>query len=205
MFPTLPQSVQHELEQLAQRYGQPLVHTADLEANDLFDPLNKTDRYGEVCMVVRRKNGRLLTMIKTFYPKEAYRLPTGGINYGESIHDALLRETSEETGLHVNINRFLAAVAYRVPAVNTQPLFYTFAFLLDEVSGTLGVIDETERIEAFREIEPAELSALAASLEAVKDEYSDEIDGLWNDWGDFRAVIHRVVWEALEKKSSQAE
>jgi ADP-ribose pyrophosphatase YjhB (NUDIX family) len=205
MFPTLPQSVQHELEQLAQRYGQPLVYTADLGANDLFDPLNKTDRYGEVCMVVRRKNGRLLTMTKTFYPKGAYRLPTGGINYGESIHDALLRETNEETGLQVNINRFLAAIAYRVPNVNPQPLFYTFAFLLDEVSGTLGAIDETERIEAFREIEPAELPEVAAFLEAVKNEYSDEIDGIWKDWGHFRAVIHRVVWEALEKWSSQSE
>ncbi len=200
MFPTLPPSVQHELEQLAQRYGQPLVYTSSLRANDLFDPLNKTDRYGEVCMVVRRKNGRLLTMIKTFYPKGAYRLPTGGINYGESIHDALLRETNEETGLQVTINRFLAAVAYRVPAVNTQPLFYTFAFLLDEVNGTLGAIDETERIEAFREIEPAELSTLATFLEAVKNEYSDEIDGIWNDWGHFRAVIHRTVWEALDRQ-----
>lgn len=199
MFPTLPQSVQHELEQLAQRYGQPLVYTADLGANDLFDPLNKTDRYGEVCMVVRRKNGRLLTMTKTFYPKGAYRLPTGGINYGESIHDALLRETHEETGLQVNINRFLAAIAYRVPVVNTQPLFYTFAFLLDEVNGTLGAIDETERIEAFREIEPAELPTLATFLEAVKNEYSEEIDGIWNDWGHFRAVIHRAVWEALQR------
>ena len=93
MFPTLPQDVQNELEQLAQRYGQPLVHTADLEASNLFDPLNKTDRYGEVCMVIRRKNGLLLTMVKTIYPKGAYRLPTGGINYGEPIRDALLRET----------------------------------------------------------------------------------------------------------------
>src|SRR5689334_18613060 len=200
MFPTLPQSVQHELEQLAQRYGQPLVHTADLGAKALFDPLNKTDRYGEVCMVVRRKNGRLLTMTKTFYPKEAYRLPTGGINYGESIHDALLRETNEEMCLQVNINRFLTAIAYRVPAVNTQPLFYTFAFLLDEVSGTLGAIDETERIEAFREIEPAELPTLAKFLEGVKNEYSDEIDGTWNNWGHFRAVIHRAVWEALARQ-----
>src|SRR5437667_12681062 len=92
MFPTLPQNTQRELEQLSQYYGQPVVRTVDLEANNLFDPLNKTDRYGEVCMVVSRKNGRLLTMIKTFYPKGAYRLPTGGINYGEPIHDALLRE-----------------------------------------------------------------------------------------------------------------
>jgi ADP-ribose pyrophosphatase YjhB (NUDIX family) len=198
MFPTLPQDVQNELEQLAQRYGQPLVRTVDLEASNLFDPLNKTDRYGEVCMVIRRKNGLLLTMVKTIYPKGAYRLPTGGINYGEPIRDALLRETYEETGLQVNIQRFLAAVAYCVPAINLEPIFYTFAFLLDEVSGTLGAIDETERVEAFREIEPGELPRVAQTLESVKNEYSDEIDGIWRDWGHFRAVIHRAVWEALQ-------
>jgi ADP-ribose pyrophosphatase YjhB (NUDIX family) len=197
MFPTLPQDIQHELEQLAQEYEQPLVRTVDLESRRLFDPLNKTDRYGEVCMVVRRKNGRLLTMTKTFYPRGSYRLPTGGINNGEAIRDALLRETHEETGLQVHINRFLAAVAYRVPAIGRQPVFYTFAFLLDEVSGTLGAIDKTERIEAFHEIEVAELPAVAEFLEGVKNEYSDEIDGVWSDWGHFRAVIHRAVWEAL--------
>lgn len=202
MFPTLPQDVQNELEQLAQRYGQPLVRTVDLEASNLFDPLNKTDRYGEVCMVIRRKNGLLLTMVKTIYPKGAYRLPTGGINYGEPIRDALLRETYEETGLQVNIQRFLAAVAYRIPAINLEPIFYTFAFLLDEVSGTLGAIDETERVEAFREIEPGELPRVAQTLESVKNEYSDEIDGIWRDWGHFRAVIHRAVLEALQRYSS---
>lgn len=198
MFPALPQTVQHELEQLAQHYGQPLVCTADLEISNLFDPLNRTDRYGEVCMVVRRKNERLLTMIKTIYPRGAYRLPTGGINYGEPIRDALLRETHEETGLQVNIRRFLAAVAYRVPAINAEPVFYTFAFLLDEMSGTLGTIDETERIEALREIEPADLLTVAEYLESVKADYSNEIAGVWSDWGHFRAIIHRAVWEALQ-------
>src|ERR1700730_11411247 len=103
MFPTLPQHTQDELMLLAHTYGQPLVQVANLEISSLFDPLNKTDRYGEVCMVVRRPNGKLLTMIKTFYPKGAYRLTTGGINHGENILDALLRETQEETGLQVEI------------------------------------------------------------------------------------------------------
>src|SRR5689334_2752741 len=108
MLSSLPQSTQNELKQLAQRYGQPLIHTVDLKAEKLFDPLNKDDRYGEVCMVIRRKNGRILTMTKTFYPKGTYRLPTGGINHGESIFNALLRETQEETGLVVEVKRFLA-------------------------------------------------------------------------------------------------
>src|SRR5712692_6307995 len=114
MFPSLPQAIQKELEQLAQAYGQPLVRTVDLANDYLFDPLSKTDRYGEVCIVVRRPNGYLLTMTKVFYPRGMYRLPTGGINHGESILAALLRETTEETGLQVEVCRFLAALAYHL-------------------------------------------------------------------------------------------
>ncbi len=100
MLPTLPQAIQDELEQLAHAYGQPLVRTIDLANSDLFDPLNRTDRYGEVCMVVRRLSGRLLTMTKTLYPRGVSRLPTGGINHGEPILSALLR-TGKACVLHV--------------------------------------------------------------------------------------------------------
>ncbi|HZU69301.1 MAG TPA: NUDIX hydrolase [Ktedonobacteraceae bacterium] len=198
MFPTLPPSTQDELEQLAQRYGRPLVHDAVLDTPGMFDPLNRTDRFGEVCMVVRRRNGNLLAIKKTFYPPGAYRLPTGGINHGEHILDALRRETYEETGLEVNVTRFLAAVAYHVGSSEANPLFYTFAFLLDEISGLLQVVDENERIEAFREVKPADLLLMADYLNGIGTQHSSEINGDWRDWGRFRAVIHRLVWEALK-------
>jgi 8-oxo-dGTP pyrophosphatase MutT (NUDIX family) len=198
MFPALPQSTQDELEQLAQRYGRPLVCDVDLGVHSMFDPLNRTDRFGEVCMVVRRPDRKLLTMKKTFYPPGAYRLLTGGINHGEHVLDALLRETYEETGLEVTITRFLAAVAYHTGSTDTMPVFYTFAFLLDEVGGSLGVVDEKERVEAFREVKPADLPTMADYLDGMGTDYSGEIAGDWRDWGRFRAVIHRVVWEALK-------
>ena len=197
MFPLLSQEIQDELAQLASTYGTPLVCTVDLSIDTPFDPLNKTDRYGEVCMVVRRRSGHLITMIKTFYPKGAYRLLTGGINHGERVYDALLRETHEETGLEVKVNRFLAAIAYSLNREKTAPVFYTFAFLLDEVGGTLGVIDEDERVEAFREIAVENLPKLADYLRHVQPEQSSEIAGNWHDWGRFRAVVHEVVYDAL--------
>lgn len=198
MMPFLPQETQDELATLATCYGQPLVHNVDLGQTSQFDPINRTDRYGEVCMVVRRRNGRLLTMKKTFYPTGAYRLLTGGINHGETIFAALLRETHEETGLEVAVTRFLVAAAYLTTNTGEQPVFYTFAFLLDEIGGKLGVIDEDERVEAFLEIEPAQLPQRAAFLQQLDGpRVSKEIDGSWSDWGNFRAPIHQFVWEAL--------
>ena len=150
-------------------------------------------------MAVRRPNGKLLVAIKTFYPRGAYRLPTGGIHHGESIHDALLRETKEETGLDTAVRRFLAAIAYRgrsSPAA--PPLFHTFAFLLDELGGTLGAIDTEEQIEDWREMAPSELRTQASLLENLSTEGKKSIGGSWADWGRFRAIAHRAVADALE-------
>ena len=200
MFPYLPPHVQNELTQLAQSYSQPLVQLVDLEGDGDFNPLRKSDgRYGEVCMVVRRPNRCLLTMIKASYPRGAYRLPTGGVNPGEGVLNALLRETLEETGLQVIVSRFLAAVAYRTRRTGSQPVFYTFAFLLDEVGGTLGAIDLTEAVEDFHEVKPDGLLTIAQQLSQIEaTEQSDDMDGHVREWGAFRAVIHRAVWESLQ-------
>lgn len=199
MISYLPEENQHEFELLAASYGQPLVRIIDLGTSNYFDPLNKSDRYGEVCMVVRRPNGKLLTMKKTFYPHDGYRLLTGGINHGETILEALLRETQEETGLEVEVERFLVAAGYRTLNTGETPSFYTFAFLLNEIGGELGALDEGEQVEAFREIAPDELPALAVKLENLQNLYSQELNGKWGEWGQFRAAIHRLVWEVWQQ------
>lgn len=187
-------SQEHELEGLAHQYGP----TAYVEA-EVFpgfdDPIRKTDRVGEVCMVIRRPNGRLLLSIKSIYPRGAHRLPTGGVGPGEPILAALFRETHEETGLSVRLRRFLALITYRV-AGERAPVFHTFAFLLDETGGTLGALDRTEDIEEYIEIDVAELPAVAARLEALPEADRGRV-GSWRDWGRFRAVVHRAVHEAL--------
>lgn len=186
-----------ELEGLARRYGAPLV--VDTQIDDSFrDPIWKRDRYGEVCMVIRRPNGNVLLSIKTFYPRGAYRLPTGGIRHGEGVLDSLIRETMEETGLVTEVRRFLARIAYRPLSQPTSaPVFHTFAFLLDEVGGTLGTIDASERIEEWREVDAAELPRVADLLDNLQTAGTEDIGGDWAAWGRFRAVVHRAVYEAL--------
>jgi 8-oxo-dGTP pyrophosphatase MutT (NUDIX family) len=208
----LTPEIESQIADLASRYGQPRRVAVELTGAP-FDPLFMNDRFGEVCMVLRRTNGRLLTAIKTFDPAGAFRLLTGGVGHGEPIAAALLREIDEETGLEVVVRRFLAVIEYHLesPVVRrpssvaeAQPPqamdrydFATFAFLLDEIGGTLEVRDPDERIGAFREIEVAELPALAATLANIGDRFDPEIGGSWGDWGRFRAVSHQVVSMAL--------
>jgi 8-oxo-dGTP pyrophosphatase MutT (NUDIX family) len=195
----LPAAVVSEVESLATRYGAPRRLRVPIE--DYFDdPIRKEDRFGEVCMVVRRPNGKVLLSIKTFYPRGAYRLPSGGIHHGESVLDALLRETYEETGLDVTVRRFLAHLSYvsaRAPAA--EALFHTFAFLLDEVGGTLGALDASEQIEDWREVAVSELPGVADLLDDLKTQGTMDIGGDWRAWGRFRAVVHRVVHDALAR------
>lgn len=207
----LQPTIEQEITELSQRFGAPVRRTVLLPNEGLFDPLGKPDRYGEVCMVVRRKNGKLLTARKTFYPDNAYRLLTGGISHGEAIFDALLRETEEETGLDIEVRRFLAVIGYTLerPAGKTQSgksrmaqSFHTFAFLLDEIGGTLACYDPDERVEDFRDVAVDELPALAQHLRQLGQDFNPDIHGRWRDWGRFRAVIHEVVYETLTSEAS---
>ncbi|KPV52467.1 NUDIX hydrolase [Kouleothrix aurantiaca] len=191
----LAEPIETEIAALAERYGAPLRVVQPLTGG-LFDPLFMRDRYGEVCMVVRRPDGTLITAIKTFYPAGAFRLLTGGVHFGEAIADALVREVAEETGLDVAVRRFLAVIEYELPALAGKR-FATFAFLLDELGGELVVSDPDERIGAFRFLRVDELPAQAETLAGVPDTRDDEVQGSWRDWGRFRAVVHRVVHAAL--------
>jgi ADP-ribose pyrophosphatase YjhB (NUDIX family) len=216
----LAPAVETEIGSLSARYGRPRRVTAKLQGWQ-FSPLTMQDRYGEVCMVVQRQNGRLITAKKTFYPAGAFRLLTGGVDHGEPIAAALLREVAEETGLDVMVRRFLAVIEYQSQGIGDRgwgmgdgltiphPLspiphaFATFAFLLDEIGGRLQAHDPGEQIVAFRELEVAELPMLAATLENLPDQVDPEIDGSWRDWGRYRAVGHRVVYQALSALPSK--
>ena len=185
-----------EIAALAARFGEP--RRIEASVRPFFDPIQRPDRYAEVCMVIRRRNGRIPLSIKTFYPRGAYRLPTGGIHKGEAILDALLRETDEETALEIEVRRFLAWITYRDASLPTGPaLFHTFAFLLEEAGGIFKTRDEEEQIEDWIEVEPSALTDVADRLDTLPSAPSRDIGGDWADWGHFRAVVHRVVGQEL--------
>ncbi|NTU84269.1 MAG: hypothetical protein HGA45_33710, partial [Chloroflexales bacterium] len=96
-------------------------------------------------------------------------------------------------------------IGYRAPQTPAGAFaFYTFAFLLDELGGTLIVQDPEERVAAFGEVEPAGLLVMAQTLEGLADQRDREISGSWRSWGVFRAVAHRVVASALAAPGTHA-
>ena len=191
----LTPSMQAEIGGLSVRLGTPVRRVIALD-DIAFDPVGNPSRFAEVCMVVRRPSGNVLLSIKTFYPRGAYRLPTGGIGRDEPIHAALLRETWEETGLRLEAGRFLAALTYRDGPAG-PPVFHTFAFLMDDPTGApVTPLDQHEQIESSIEVPVSELQTVADRLEHLPAESAGGIAN-WDAWGRFRSHVHRAVHEAL--------
>ncbi len=182
-----------EINQLSARYGAPLRQRCALDMNHASDKWWSTDkvrrRDGEVALFIRRRNGNLLLHTKDFYPNGVLRVPTGGIKANEAVIAAVHREVLEETGLQVEIGRFLALVEFEFHYGQQVTSYPSYSFLLHEVEGDLNCLDPDERISAFHEVAFSELPAVARGLESVP--------ATWQDWGQFRAIPHRLVAELM--------
>ncbi|MCS7068896.1 MAG: NUDIX hydrolase [Meiothermus sp.] len=180
-----------ELQELAVRFGKPLEITRSLGPNSYL-AVART-RIAEVCLVYQQPTGLYLTMTKPFYPAGVYRLPTGGILPGESVLEALERESWEETGQTAQVLRYLAHITY---LHNEGRLFHSYVFLLAS-GGHPKPQDHLEQISDFQEVAATGLLAIAEKLEGLPPDFSPELKATWADWGQFRAVVHRVAAQTL--------
>lgn len=201
-MPAPDHRVADEISALSSLYGQPVIVNATLRIRSMFGALDERPaRVAEVVPVIQRPNGRVLTMTKSSYPQEAYRLPSGGVHKGEPILDALMRESYEETGLSVAVQRFLAIVRYQIIIASGRTGRFTSYVFLVQGDGPIEPKDENERISGFREVEVSDLHGIAHFLDNMK----PDGDSDWSDWGRYRSVVHRVVAGILAPEQQPAQ
>ena len=190
-----------ELQDLESRYGAFSTINTDLKmASRSLRFYRKAfkNRRGEILFVLRRSNGDLLLHTKHKYPPDLYRIPGGGIDWGEPVPAALRREVWEETQFEVSNERFLGLIRYRFhssdPEESQQDVhFVSFVFEIPDMEGEPAAEDESEGISGFRWIPVSELSNVARALKALPDDKSGS-----GDWGRFRAVGHDFVLQHLK-------
>lgn len=131
-------------------------------------------------LFIRRTSGTLLLHTKDFYPKGTFRVPSGGVRRRLALLDAVHRETFEETGLQVAVERFLAAVQSDFCWQERTVSLSSYLLLLRKVGGHLEVQDEHERITAS---------------------HPENLPPAWREWGAFRAIPHRLAAMVLRQES----
>ncbi len=168
--------------------GVPVLRSA-LESADLPGPSKRTSgptskpRRAEVVLVLPRPSGVLLHT-KRFYPRDVYRLPTGGVHAGEPVLEAVGREVAEETGLSLAPTRFLFHIAH-VPESDEHPVFHSLGFLLPGSDDLVAPVDDEEEISDFRVIPWSALDGVATQLASLGPP--------WKRWGRFRSLSHSLL------------
>ena len=183
----LEKFVENEYKELKEKYSKnSLIKSVSIKFQSkkyFYDFKNtlETDRRGEVGFLLIRKNGRYVVIRSKKYPKQAFRIPTGGIDFNESAIDALHREVKEELGIKFEIENFKGIIEYSFYYNDEIIKFYSYLFVIKEVSGNL-ISDATEdEISEYKEVDDKELEELVETLTSI--------EGGWRDWARFRAEL----------------
>ena len=184
-----------ELGQLAEQYGDFTRRhvTIEMQSTSLKHYRDILEsRRGEILFALTRADGSVLLHTKYSYPDGVYRLPTGGIDWGEPVAETFHREVQEETQLPVRDERFIGVLSHSFTHDGKDVPFVTYLFHAADIEGEPEPYDQSEGISDFRWIAPAELADVASQLRDLEEDEEGR-----SDWGVFRAAAHDMLLEYL--------
>ncbi len=100
-----------QLSSIRSRFGYPYHQWMTQEFDEpgwkLVERSLNQKRTHDVTMLIEGPDGRFALMSKHSYPPGIFRSPSGGVKPGEDLVTGALREAKEETGLVIDLKRFL--------------------------------------------------------------------------------------------------
>lgn len=152
------------------------------------------DRRGEVVFCVIRPNGKIISITCKEYPKNIYRIPTGGIGHNEDISDAVFREVKEELGIDIEVMSFAGVLKIKFQHKNEFARFYSYMFILKETGGNLLKDASDDEISEIFEASLDELQNIVTNLK--------NLNGRWKDWGTFRYQTSNEILNILKNNKN---
>lgn len=108
------------------------------------------------------KGDSYIFIAKPFYPPGLFRAPSGGVHPGEDFETGAKREAREETGVEIELEKYILRIEVRFQAPDDYFDWTTYIFTAPYVSGEIDPQDKREisaaklvrlnEISKFREI-----------------------------------------------------
>lgn len=143
------------ISELEEKYGKPLEISMHHELHTFeFNVVKFSMRNGrehDVTMFIRKKDEpqKIAVIRKHFFPKGAYRAPSGAARPSENLEEGIIRETLEETGLVIDIKRYLLRIKALFTCQGKKIDWTTHVFEAVEKEGEL-LPRDTDEIEEAR-------------------------------------------------------
>jgi 8-oxo-dGTP pyrophosphatase MutT (NUDIX family) len=140
---------------LERKLGTPVVCSWDYEIAEweyeVVDGSMYDGRAHDVTFFIRKGDDpqKVVVVSKPFFPQGAFRAPSGAATSSETLEQGALREAHEETGLDIELTRYVARIEARFIRAGREPILWTtHIFEAREIGGNLEPIDTVEIAEA---------------------------------------------------------
>ncbi len=148
-------TTEEHVRELEDGYGSPVEREMEYEIapweHEVVVGSMRHGRAHDVTFFIRSSSdpGMLVVVSKPFFPPGAFRAPSGAAHPGETLVEGALREAREETGLDIELTRYLVRIRARFTCEGRDPIDWTSHIVeARELDGRLEPIDTVEIAEA---------------------------------------------------------
>jgi ADP-ribose pyrophosphatase YjhB (NUDIX family) len=139
-----------QVEEIETQLGKPQILDLEHEIGDreiaFVRATQKHGRAHDITLFIF-DDDRLALIRKPMFRRPIFRAPSGGLNPGESFEHGSLREAWEETGLEIELERYLLRVHVRFTGEDDSLDWTSHVFRARKVGGRLEAHDKSEIAE----------------------------------------------------------
>ena len=181
-----------ELATLIEQYGEPVEFHFEANFMDFECALVKRTeakgRLHDITCFIQQDDGYVVIQKHQYARSGIYRAPSGGAKVGESLYDAALREMYEETGLTIQLERFVLLMHLDVICKDRTIPWRSLVFLATPVGGEMKPIDTREIFDV----------TVMSRQELLSDVDKKMRESGWGGF-EYRSFLTRKFFQRLDK------
>lgn len=136
-----------QLEEMEELYGRPdevsKVQSMRPPELETVRKSMKGGRAHDITLYIKKDDG-FIFIAKPFYPPGLYRAPSGGVRPGESFVDGAVREAMEETGVSIELEKYILRINVRFQSPDNSLNWVSHIFTARHTGGEIDPVDRTE-------------------------------------------------------------